>query len=117
MLTKQFQLTFGFEFEYPKIEDALGVIRIKLFDECPLLIVNQLDWEAHMEHAMECYNFATDDEVEDPHNVNIPESEGPRDVQGLVLEIPEIIEKVKIKKINIGIEVNPKFASIWRLLG
>ena len=29
-----------------------------------------------------------------------------------MLEIPKIIEKVKIKKINIGIEADPKFASI-----
>ena len=44
--------------------------------------------------------------------MNIPESEGSREVQGPKLEIPEITEKVKTKKINIGIEANPKFASI-----
>ena len=61
---------------------------------------------------MECYNFAIDDEEEDPCNVNIPESEGSHDVQGPMLEIPEITEKVKIKKVNIGTEANTKFDSI-----
>ena len=111
LLTEVFHLTFGFELEYPKIEDALGVIRMKLFDVCPLLIVNQLDWAVQMEHGMECYNFAADEE-EDPRNVNIPKLEGSCNVQGLALEIPEITEKVKIKKVSIGTEVDPKFASI-----
>ena len=61
---------------------------------------------------MECYNFAVDEEEEDPHNVNILESKGSWDIQGLELELPEITEKVKIKKSNIGIEVGPQFACI-----
>ena len=64
-----------------------------------------------MENALECYHLATDEE-EDPHNVNIPESEGSHDVQGLKLEISEISEKVKIKKINSWTEAYPKIASI-----
>lgn len=43
MLTEGFQLTFGFESEYPKIEDALEVIRMNLFVDCPSPTVNQLD--------------------------------------------------------------------------
>ena len=89
----------------------MAVIRINLFDECPSLIVNWLDWAVQMESAMECYDFATRED-EDPRNVNIPESEGSHEVQGPALEIPEIIEKVKIKKVNIGSEANPKVASI-----
>lgn len=112
LLTKGFQLTFGFEFEYPEIEDALGVIRMKLVDDCPLPIINQLDWVAQMENVMECYNFTIDEEEEDPRNVNIPESEGSHDVQGPTLEIPTIKKKVKIKKVNIGTKANHKFASI-----
>ena len=84
---------------------------MNLFDECPSLIVNQLDWEQQMESEIECYNFAAEED-EDPCNVNILESEGSREVQGIMLEIIEITEKVKIKKVNIGIEANPKMASI-----
>lgn len=85
---------------------------IKLSDDFPLSIFNQPDQVAQMENAMECYNFLADEEEEDPRNVNIQESEGSRDVQGPTLGLPEITEKVKIKKINIGIEEDPKFASI-----
>ena len=60
---------------------------------------------------MECHNLTADEE-EEPRNVNIPESEGYHEVQGMKLEIPKIAEKVKIKKINIGTEVEPKFSSI-----
>ena len=60
---------------------------------------------------MECYNFVEGEE-EDPLNLNIPKSKVSHDVQGPPLEIPEITEKVKIKKINIGIKEDPKFASI-----
>ena len=35
-----FQLTFGFEFEYPDIDDSLEVIRMKLLDNFPLPIFN-----------------------------------------------------------------------------
>ena len=44
--------------------------------------------------------------------MNIPESKGSHEVQGPKLEIPEITEKVKTKKINIGTEEDPKLASI-----
>lgn len=106
-----FKITFGFESEYPEIDDALEMIRTKVFEDGSLPLYNQPDWEAQLENALECYNLTIDEE-EEPHNVNIPESKGSREVQVLKLEIPEIIEKVKIKKIYIGTEVDPKFASI-----
>ena len=75
---------------------------------------SQLDWAIQLEHALECYNFAEDpgDEDEDPHSINIPESQGTHAVDGPKLEIPAVIERIKIKKINIGTETEPKFASI-----
>ena len=85
---------------------------MKLFDNCPLPIFNHLDWAVQIENAVECYNFVADEEEEDPRNVNIPDSEGSCDVQGPKWELPEIIEKIKIKKTNIGTEADPKFSSI-----
>ena len=43
LLIEGFQLTFGFESEYLEIDDALEVIRMELFDDCPLPIFNQPD--------------------------------------------------------------------------
>ena len=106
-----FKLTFGFEFEYPENDDALEMIRTKVFEDGSFPLYNQPDQVAQLENALACYNLAVDEE-EDPRNVNILELEGARKVQGPKVEILEKAEKVKIKKINIGMEGDPKFASI-----
>lgn len=93
------------------MEDALGVIEMYLFDDYPSPPTYHLDWAKQMETVMDCYNFAIEED-DDPHNVNIPESEGSCDVHGLALEIPEVTEKVKTTKVNIGTDANPKMASI-----
>ena len=100
----RFLLTFTFESEYPSIDQALDVIKTKIFDDCTLSVPAQPDWAIQLEHVLECYNFAAepDDEDENPCSVNIPELEGTRGVEGPKLEIPAITEPIKIKKINIG---------------
>lgn len=40
LMIDEFQLNFGFEYEYQDIDDSLEVIRMKLFDDYPLLILN-----------------------------------------------------------------------------
>ena len=72
------------------------------------------NWAIQLEHELECYNFVEEpgDEDENPRSINIPEYEGTREVDGPKLEIPGITEPIKIKKINIGTETEPKFASI-----
>ena len=64
-----------------------------------------------MENAKECYNFSIEED-DDPWNIDIPESEGSSIVAGPALDFPEITEKLKIKKVNIGIEEMSKIASI-----
>ena len=109
-----FVFTFTFESEYPSIDQALKIIKTKIFNDCTLPVYAQLDWAIQLEHALECYNFAEEpgDEDVNPRNVNIPESEGTHDVDGPRLESPSITEPIKIKKINIGTETKPNFASI-----
>ena len=72
------------------------------------------NWAIQLEHELECYNFVEEpgDEDENPCIINIPESEGTREVDGPKLEIPAVTEPIKIKKINIGTETEPKFSSI-----
>ena len=106
-----FNLTFEFDSEYPEIDDDLEVIRMKIFEDGPFPLYNKPECVVQLENALECYNLAADED-EEPHNVNILESERSCEVQGPKLEIHEIAKKVKIKKINIGIEAKPKFASI-----
>ena len=46
LLTNGFRIIFEFESEYPEIDDALEVIKIKVFEDGPLPLDNQLDWVA-----------------------------------------------------------------------
>ena len=109
-----FLLTFAFEYEYPGVDQSLQVIKSKIFEDCTISVPAQPEWDIQLEEALECYNFTSElgDEDEDPRNTNIPDSEGTRDVWGPQLEIPAITEPIKIKKINIGTDAEPKFASI-----
>ena len=109
-----FVLTFTFESKYPSIDQALEIIKTKIFDDCTLPVYAQPDWAIQLEHEQECYNFTAEpgDEDENPHSIKIPESEGTHEVDGPKVEISAVTEPIKIKKINIGTETEPKFASI-----
>ena len=79
-----FLLTFTFESEYLNVDQALDIIKIKIFEDCTPSVPAQPDWAIQLEHALECYNFAAEpnDEDENPRRVNILESQGTRDVDG-----------------------------------
>lgn len=55
-------------------------------------------------------NVEEDDE--DPRNINISEREGYRKICGPLLEDPDITTPLKIKQVNIGTEVEPKYAML-----
>ena len=59
LLTDGFKLTFEFESEYPEIDDALEVIRTKVFEDSPFPLDNHPDWAVQLENVLECYNLAT----------------------------------------------------------
>lgn len=101
LLIYGFKLTFGFESKYLEINDALEVIKTKIFEDGPLPLFNQPDQATQLETMLECYNL-TADEDEDPHNVNIPKSEVSCKVEGLKLEVPGLTKNAKLKKVNIG---------------
>ena len=114
LLIDNFLLTFAFESKYPNVDKALEIMKVKIFEDSTLSVQTQPEWAIQLEDALECYNFASEpeEEDEDPRNINIPESEGTRDVDGPKLQIPAITEPIKIKNINIGTDTEPKFASI-----
>ena len=60
---------------------------------------------------MTCYNLFGDPEDE-PTNINIPDSEGSCTVEGSGLSSEQFVKPLKIKKVNIGSEDNPKFSNI-----
>ena len=84
LMIDSFLLTFTFESKYLSVDQALDIIKIKIFEDCTLSVQTHPDWALQLKDALECYNFEVEpkDEDEDPCNTNIPESEGTCDVEG-----------------------------------
>ena len=59
---------------------------------------------------MACYNLAEELD-DDPTNLNIPKSEGMREVEGSGISSEHFLKPLKIKKVNIGLLENSKFAN------
>ena len=68
----------------------------------------------HMQSMMECYNVSGEPEDDNRlQNINISDTEGSRDVAAPNLPTDPINQPLKIQKVNIGTEENPKFAIVW----
>jgi hypothetical protein len=68
------------------------------------------EWIAPLHKLHGCYNINADED-DDPRNVNIVETEGQRDIEGPGIELPFIGQPIKIKKVIIGTEQEPKLAN------
>ena len=66
----------------------------------------------HMQSIMECYNMSGELEYDDEiRNINILEIEGSRDVAAPDVPTDPMSQPLNIRKVNIGTEEHPKFAS------
>ena len=104
--------------EQPTVDIALKTIKEKIFTEISLEIVYSQPCVAHshqcyetVQHWMTCYNLSGDPD-DDPTNINIPESKGSREVEGSNISSEQFTNPLKIKKVDIGLEDNPKFSNI-----
>ena len=67
----------------------------------------------HIQSMMKCYDILGELEDDDELcNINIPDIEGSRDVAALDVPTDPMTQPLKIKKVNIGTEENPKFSNI-----
>ena len=113
VLCEGFVMTFNFEDGCDSIDEALQEVKVTIFrmpQESVKMI--QPQWAAQLSCALECYNVATEEEDEDLRNIDILETEGQCEVQGQLIENPDITVPVKTKQLNIGTEVEPKFVKI-----
>jgi hypothetical protein len=71
-MTHNFIATFLFEIQYPTIDQALQIVRQKVFEEAPNLPFEQEEdeWTAPLQKLQGCYNINADED-DDPRNVNI----------------------------------------------
>jgi hypothetical protein len=104
-MTQKFVTTFLFDSKYPSIDQMLHIVRKKVFEEAssPPLEQEEDGWTTPLQKLQGCYNINVDED-DDPRKVNIIETEGQRDVEGLGVELPFIGQPIKIKKVHTGIE-------------
>jgi len=70
------------------------------------------EWETQLNSVLECYNVNIKEDNEDLWKVNILETEGYREVQGPLIEYPDITTLVKTKQVNISMKTKPKYATL-----
>ena len=80
-LAKQFTHTFKFVDEHPTVDVVLQTIKEKIFTKIPIEEANSHQCSATIQQWMACYNLEGDPD-DDSTNINIPESEGTRAVEG-----------------------------------
>ncbi len=97
-LADSFFLTFSINDVCPALDKAIRLIHSKVFDDKEVAEY-QPDWKEQEANVVECYNLAIDEE-DDPRNVNIPESEGHCKVHGPEIELPEVTQPLKTRKVT-----------------
>jgi hypothetical protein len=99
-----------------RIDTTLKVVRDRIFEEPEVEIVTtyQNQKRQTVRQLLHCYHVAEEEDPteENPHNIQIPEVEGEREVEGPQLESEYYAAPLNIKKVNIGTTENPKIASI-----
>jgi hypothetical protein len=66
-----------------------------------------------VKELLSCYHVQEEaPDEDDPHNIQITEIEGEMDVEGPSLESEVFVGPIKVNKVNIGTNDNPKMASI-----
>jgi hypothetical protein len=66
-----------------------------------------------VKELLSCYHVQEEALDEDnPHNIKITEIEGEREVEGPSLALDVFVEPIKVNKVNIGTNDNPKMASV-----
>ena len=99
-LVDSFVLTFSINEVFPALDAAVRMINTKVFD-AKETAEYQPDWKEQEANTVEWYNLSIDED-DDPHNINIPESEGYCEVHGPAVEAPEVTQPLKTRKVNIG---------------
>jgi hypothetical protein len=112
-MIQNFVATLLFESEFPSVDQALHIVRQKLFKEASghPLEKEEDEWTAPFQKLQGCYNINANED-DDPRKVNIAEIEGLKNMEGPGVELPFIGQSIKIKKFNIGTEETSKLANV-----
>ena len=112
ILTVNFTYTFEFTSEHPIVDATLQVIKDKIFEEIPVTDKNFHKCSMIIHNWIECYNIMGESDDDYPLEINITMLEGIRTVEGFSITSGQFLKPLKIKKVNIGSNENPKCANI-----
>ena len=108
-----FAQTFHFSYANLDVNNSLHIIWDVVLKLVPVAYPVDPHVQCHMKSMMECYNVSGEPEDDDEiWNINILEMKGSRDVAIPDVRTDPMNQPLKIRKVNIGIEENPKFTSI-----
>jgi hypothetical protein len=112
-MIQNFITTFFFYNEFPSVDQALQIVKQKVFKEAYGLPLEQEEdeWTTPFQKLQGCYNINADED-DDPRKVNITKIEGHKNVEGPGFELPFIGQPIKIKKVNIGTEETLNLANV-----
>ena len=112
-MTVCFSHTFSFAEANPDNHNALQIIWDVVLKFVSVAYPVDPHAHCHMQSMMELYNMYGEPEDDDAlQNINILQTEGSRDVAALDLPTDSMNQPLKIKKDNIGMDENPKFANV-----
>jgi hypothetical protein len=98
------------------MDTTLKVVRDRIFEEPEFEIIpaSQRQASQTVKQLLHCYHVAEAEEPEEDNlcNIQIPEVEGEREVEGPKMDSEYYAAPLNIKKVNIGTADNPKMASI-----
>ena len=95
-----------------RLKQIRGAIFIQEL-EVELIIEYQQYNRQAVKELLSCYHVQEEaPDEDDPCNIQITEIEGEREVEFLSLELEVFPAQIKVKKVNIGKNDNPKMASI-----
>ena len=83
---EQFEHTFEFGDEQPTVDVVLQTIKENIFVEIPAEEANSHQCSMTIQQWMAYYNLAGDPD-DDLNNINIPESKGTHEVEGMVFQV------------------------------
>ena len=93
---------FEFVDDHPLIDEALQVIKTRIFGDILVSMKNFNQRNETVQDWTECYNVAGEPDDDDPQDINIPKSEGTHVVQGFGISSNQFLNPLKVKKVNIG---------------
>jgi hypothetical protein len=115
-LQQNFVATFSFEHENPNIDSMLKLIWGVIFvyePEVEIMTEYQQQNIQTVKHLLSCYHVEEEKPDEDDMcNIQITEIEGDREVEVPSMESELFFSPIKVNKVNIGMNYNPKMASI-----